>query len=80
MHAYWCLGLGLGPLVGRTMVYVKVYVVRKPWFQEVWGQLDRWGCVLALLFLWSEASQHWSLQSVGCDWVLVLIIQARYLP
>ena len=31
---------------------------------------DGWGCVPALLVVWPEASQHWSLQAVGWGQVL----------
>ena len=41
---------------------------------------DGWGCVPALLVVWPEASQHWSLQAVGWGQALVPRSQARRLP
>ena len=64
MPAHWCVELGLVPLVGRAMsrdVFSGGCGLRK-----TLGSLsaDGWGCVPALLVVWPEASQHWSLQAV----------------
>ena len=59
--AYWWVGLGLSPLVGRGMssdVSRGGFRLRK-----TLGSLSAggWGCVSALLVVWPEASQHWGL-------------------
>ena len=33
---------------------------------------DRWVCFSVLLIIWLEILWHWSLRTVGLDWVLVL--------
>ena len=55
--AHWWVELGLILLVGRT-------VLRKMLSSL---SADGWGCLLALLVVWPEVSQHWSLQAFG--WV-----------
>ena len=65
MPAPWWVELGLGPLVGRAMsngVPSGGYGLRKSL-----GSLsvDGWDHVPALLVIWPDVSQHWSLQAVG---------------
>ena len=65
MPAYWWVELSLDPLVGMAIsrgMYRDGYELKNSL-----GILsaDRWGCVPALLVVWPEASQHWSLQAVG---------------
>ena len=69
--AYWCMELCLVPLVDRAMsrgVFRVTSGLRIPL-----GSLsdDGWGCVVTLLVFWPEVSQHWSLQAIGWDQVLV---------
>ena len=72
MLARWWMELGFVPLVDRT---VSRCVFRGSCgLRNTLGSLspDGWSCVPALLVVWPEASQHWSLWAVGWDQVLAL--------
>ena len=61
MSAHWWVELVLGPIVGLA-VSGGVY-----WLKKSLGSLSADGsdCIPALLLVWLESSQHWSLQGVG---------------
>ena len=48
-----------------------MFIIRQQFIQEYFKLLSTAGCVSALLVVWSEASQHWSLQAIGWGQVLV---------
>ena len=69
--AHWWVELGMplwwpGPCQGVSLV--GSYMLRKTLSSLA---ADGWGCVPALLGVWTEESQHWSLQPVGWGQVLV---------
>ena len=63
--------LGLVPLVGRAMLWDMFWSDCE--LSMTLGSLsaDGWGSVPVLLVVWPEVFQHWSLQALGCGWVLV---------
>ena len=73
MPAHWWMELGLGPLVGRTML--RDVSRGGCGLRKSLGSLsaDGWGCIPILLVVWPEASQHWSLQTIGCGQVSELM-------
>ena len=80
MPAPWWVELGLGPLVGRAMSNGMPrggYGLRK---SSGSLSVDGWDRVPALLVIWPDMSQHWSLQAVAWGQVLALMFQARCQP
>ena len=68
-HSLW-VEMRLALIVGRALPGI-MFIIRQQFIQEYFKLLSTAGCVSALLVVWSEASQHWSLQAIGWGQVLV---------
>lgn len=75
MLAHWCIDLDFDPLVSYAMS--RAMSRGSCGLRKSLGSLsaDGWGCVPTLLVVWPEESQHWSLQAIGWNQVMVLMSQ-----